>query len=62
MMKGHELAASVHKIRKDFPVIVCSGSEEILLELLDQTSDIGEYILNPFSRSELVDAILRILN
>jgi two-component SAPR family response regulator len=62
MMKGHELATSVHEIRKDFPVIVCSGAEGALLELLEQGVDICEYILKPFSRSELANAILRILN
>jgi CheY-like chemotaxis protein len=61
-MKGHELATCVHEIRKDFPVIVCSGSEGALQELQEQRADIHEYILKPFSRSELTDAVLRILS
>ena len=62
MMKGHELITRVHEIRKDFPVIVCSGSEGEMLDLLEHGGDISEYILKPFSRSELVNAILRVLN
>ena len=61
-MKGHELATRVHEIREDFPVIVCSGSEAALQELQEQRVDIHEYILKPFSRSELADAIERILS
>ena len=62
MMKGHELVTRVHEIRKDIPLIICSGVEDILPELLEQRSDICEYILKPFSKSELVNVILRILN
>ncbi len=61
-MKGHELATRVHEVRKDFPVIVCSGCEEALQELQEQRTDIHEYMLKPFSRSELADAILRIMS
>jgi PAS domain S-box-containing protein len=61
-MKGHELATRVHDIRKDFPVLVCSGSEGALHELQGQRTDIHEYMLKPFSRSELTDAIERILS
>lgn len=59
-MKGHELAAHLHAIRKDIPVILCSGCEETLLELQEQGSDINEFMLKPFSKSELVDAIQRV--
>jgi DNA-binding NtrC family response regulator len=62
MMHGHELVTRVHMIRKEIPVIVCSGAEDTLLELLDQRSDIYEYILKPFSRAELEHAVERILN
>jgi CheY-like chemotaxis protein len=61
-MKGNELATRVHEIRKDFPVIVCSGSEGALQELQEQRADIHGYILKPFSRFELADAIEHILS
>jgi CheY-like chemotaxis protein len=60
-MKGDELAISVREIRKDIPVIVCSGSEGALQELQEQMRDFQEFLLKPFSRSELTDTIHRIL-
>ena len=42
ILKGHELTQRVHEIRKDFPVIVCSGSEGELLDLLEHRGDIEE--------------------
>jgi two-component system, cell cycle sensor histidine kinase and response regulator CckA len=61
-MKGGELATHVRKIRKDIPVIVCSGSEEALYELQEQGADIQEYILKPFSGAQLAQAIIRIVS
>jgi|SRR5208337_642710 len=60
-MKGDELVISVREIRKDIPVIVCSGSEGALQELQEQMRDFQEFLLKPFSRSELADTIHRIL-
>ena len=60
-MKGHELVNSVRAIRKDIPVIVCSGSEGALQEMHEQMRDFQEFLLKPFSRSELADTIHRIL-
>lgn len=60
-MKGHELVNSVRAIRKDIPVIVCSGSEGALQEMQEQMRDFQEFLLKPFSRSELADTIHRIL-
>jgi CheY-like chemotaxis protein len=60
-MKGNELVISVREIRKDIPVIVCSGSEGALQELQEQMRDFQEFLLKPFSRSELADTIHRIL-
>jgi PAS domain S-box-containing protein len=61
-MKGHELASQVHQIRKDVPVIVCTGSEGALQELQKHGKDIQEYILKPFSKTQLVDTINRMLS
>jgi CheY-like chemotaxis protein len=60
-MRGHELASHIREIRKDIPIIVCSGSEGALQELQKQRTDIHEFILKPFSKSELTDAIARVL-
>jgi CheY-like chemotaxis protein len=60
-MKGHELAAHIRKIRADIPVILCSGSEEIIHELKEKETHINEFVLKPFSRSQLYGAISRVL-
>ena len=51
-MKGHELAGHIRQIRQDIPVILCSGSEEIMQELQEKNTGINEFILKPFSRSQ----------
>jgi CheY-like chemotaxis protein len=61
-MRGHELATHVHGIRKDLPVIICSGSEEAIQELQKRRADIHEYIHKPFSKAQLMDAMQRALN
>jgi CheY-like chemotaxis protein len=60
-MQGNELAALVRKVRKDIPIIVCSGSEEALYELKEQGADIQEYMLKPFSGTQLAEAIKRLV-
>ena len=60
-MRGHELAGHIRQIREDIPVILCSGSEEIILELQEKKTEINEFILKPFSRSQLQEAISRVL-
>jgi CheY-like chemotaxis protein/two-component sensor histidine kinase len=60
-MKGHILASHIRKIREDIPIIICSGSEEALRELQEKMADISEFILKPFSRSQLAEAIDRVL-
>lgn len=60
-IRGHELASHIREIRKDIPIIVCTGSEGALQELQEQRTDIHEFILKPFSKSELEDAIARVL-
>ena len=47
-MKGNELVISVREIRKDIPVIVCSGSEGALQELQEQMRDFQEFFSSLF--------------
>jgi CheY-like chemotaxis protein len=61
-MRGHELATQAHEIRKDLPVIICSGSEEAIQELQKHQADIHDYIHKPFSKDQLIDALQRALN
>lgn len=60
-MHGSELAFRIKKIREDIPVILCSGSETALHELQAQGADIQEYLLKPFSITQLMDAVRRLL-
>jgi CheY-like chemotaxis protein len=60
-LKGHELVIQIRQIREDIPVILCSGSDEALQELQGQREDIQRFLLKPFSRSELAEAIQDIL-
>lgn len=61
-MKGHMLATHVRRIRKNLPFIICSGSEEILLGLKEKEEDFGEFILKPFSRTQLIEAMNRLFH
>jgi CheY-like chemotaxis protein len=60
-MHGHDLVSHIRKSRKDIPIIVCSGSEGALQEMEEQSTDYLEFILKPFSKSELENAISRVL-
>ncbi|HVN70631.1 MAG TPA: PAS domain S-box protein [Desulfomonilia bacterium] len=59
-MKGHELAIKARRIREDIPIILCSGSEEALRVLQDKKTDVHAYMLKPFTRSELENAIAQV--
>ena len=61
-MKGIELASKVLEIREDVPVIVCSGSEEAIQELQNSRTDIHAYIHKPFSKTQLMEAMQRVLS
>ena len=60
-LKGHELVVLARRIRKDIPVIIFSGSEEVLQELQGEGVDVQRFLPKPFSRSELAAAIKEIL-
>lgn len=60
-LKGHELVTLARKIREDIPVILCSGSEEVLQELDSEGIGVQRFLPKPFSRSELAEAIQSVL-
>ena len=60
-LKGHELVILVRRVRKDIPVIIFSGSEEVLQELHGEGIDVQRFLPKPFSRSELAETIKEIL-
>ena len=61
-MSGLKLAEQIHSIRKDVPVILCSGySDELMNENTDM-KDITRLIMKPFSAIDLSKALTEILS
>jgi signal transduction histidine kinase/CheY-like chemotaxis protein len=60
-MRGHELISSIHAIRDDLPVILCSGSSAAIAELQVSRPDIKAFIHKPFTRTQLRQAMEEIL-
>jgi CheY-like chemotaxis protein len=61
-LKGHELVILARRIRKDIPVVICSGSEEVLQELHREGIEVQRFLPKPFSRSELAEVIQDLLS
>lgn len=57
LMRGNEMAAAMREIRKDLPVIICSGSETALEEIRSGTGSFSRLLSKPFSSAALRDAI-----
>ncbi|MFH1153664.1 MAG: response regulator [Pseudomonadota bacterium] len=60
-MTGIQLAKSMLAIRPDLPIILCSGYDPSLNEQEIKASGIREFIMKPFSREKLVQAIGTVL-
>ncbi len=56
-MRGSEMAAAMQEIRRDLPVIICSGSEKALDEIRSGAAAFSSLISKPFSPEVLRDAI-----
>lgn len=57
LMSGIELAESIHNIRSDIPVILCTGlSRQVVMEKIENIK-IHEIISKPCSRSKIAQAI-----
>jgi PAS domain S-box-containing protein len=56
-MTGDQLTSRVLEIRKDLPVVICSGSEDALDALRANPSPPAVYLSKPFSSSHLAEAI-----
>ena len=60
-MSGLELTEKILEIRKDMPVILCTGYSEIINEENAKARRICEYLMKPVSRNDLATAIRRAL-
>jgi len=59
-MTGFDLAVHIKKIRKDIPIILCSGFIEKSDKELAENIGIHEIIKKPFTRSQIAAAIRRV--
>jgi CheY-like chemotaxis protein len=57
VMNGDEMASHILEVRKDLPVILCSGSEEALQETKLRRDPFAVYLQKPFTSRILAEAI-----
>lgn len=62
VMTGDRLAQSLMEIRRDIPVILCTGFSEHITEEKAKKIGIREFILKPLKKRELAHAIRKILD
>jgi CheY-like chemotaxis protein len=60
-MTGEELAKEFIQIRPDIPVILCTGFSEVISEEKAKAMGIREYVMKPVLKSEIAQAIRRVL-
>ena len=61
-MTGDELSARILKIRKDMPIVICTGFCDTFTEDMAQKMGIRKYILKPVSGRELSVIIRELLD
>jgi PAS domain S-box-containing protein len=62
LMTGYELAKKIRAIRKDIPIIICSGYIDRTMEKLIQEIEINEFIRKPITKENLAQAVRRVLD
>jgi len=61
-MTGDMLARELADIRKEVPIILCTGYSEIISEYLAKTSGVKGCILKPFGIELLAETVRRVLD
>jgi two-component system, cell cycle sensor histidine kinase and response regulator CckA len=61
-MTGAELARELIKIRSDIPIILCTGYSQLITPEKSNAIGIQEFVMKPFSRSEIAEAIRKVLD
>lgn len=61
-MTGDELVKNIRKIRRDIPVILCTGYSEKFTEKQAEKMGINKYALKPFSGEELALTVREVLD
>ncbi|HEY3275419.1 MAG TPA: PocR ligand-binding domain-containing protein [Syntrophorhabdaceae bacterium] len=62
LMTGMELAEKLFALRKDIPIILCTGHSETVTQEDVLAIGIKDYLLKPVKKSELAEAIRRALS
>ena len=61
-MTGAELTTRLLEVRKDIPIILCTGFSESITEEQAKSLGIREFILKPIARQEMAQAIRNVLD
>lgn len=61
-MNGISFFNKITEIRKNIPVILCSGHNPLIDEKKAEETGFAGYILKPFTKKELVDTVYRVLS
>ena len=61
-LSGVELAAAVHKIKPDIPIILCTGHSDVVTKEDALAMGIKKYVSKPIYRDELSQAIREVLD
>ena len=60
-MNGLQLAKKIHDIRKEIPVILCSGYSDELMKDKTDMKDIARLIMKPFSAADMTRILAEVL-
>jgi len=61
-MTGVELAGEMIKIRKDIPIILCTGYHQWISPEKSNEIGVREFVMKPFSRQEIAEVIRKVLD
>ncbi len=61
-MTGITLAQKMLKVRKDIPIVLCTGYSETVSAEKAQEVGIREFVMKPVVRRELAETIRRVLD
>ena len=61
-MTGDQLAAEIKKVRRDLPVIICTGFSEKMVDGTAVLADVDEFMIKPVDRADMAKTIRRVLD
>jgi len=61
-MTGSELSRKLMQIKRDIPIILCTGFSEAVDEDKTRPEGIREFVMKPFTTKEMAETIRRVLD